>query len=126
VHSVLRNAVAELPDLDISAAELASADFDLLTHEDEIGLVKLMASWPRQVEIAAEAHEPHRIAFYLYELASAFHTLWNKGKEEPALRFIVAENRDVTAARLGLIRGVATVIASGLAIMGVKPVEEMR
>jgi arginyl-tRNA synthetase len=85
-----------------------------------------MASWPRQVETAAEAHEPHRIAFYLYELASAFHTLWNKGKEDPALRFIVAENRDLTAARLGLIRGVATVIASGLAIMGVKPVEEMR
>ena len=85
-----------------------------------------MSSWPRLVETAAEAHEPHRVAFYLYDLASAFHTLWNKGKEDPALRFIVAEDRSVTEARLGLIWGVATVIASGLGIMGVQPVEEMR
>jgi arginyl-tRNA synthetase len=126
VYSVLRNAVAEMADLDVSPGALSRADFNLLTHEDEIGLIKLMAGWPRLIETAAEAHEPHRVAFYLYDLASAFHTLWNKGKEDAALRFIVAENRGVTQARLGLIRGVATVIASGLAIMGVQPVEEMR
>jgi len=126
VHSVLRNAKAEMPDLDLSAEALSKADFGVLTHEDEVGLIKLMSSWPRLVETAAEAHEPHRVAFYLYDLASAFHTLWNKGKEDPALRFIVAEDRSVTEARLGLIWGVATVIASGLGIMGVQPVEEMR
>ncbi|HKJ75494.1 MAG TPA: arginine--tRNA ligase [Alphaproteobacteria bacterium] len=126
VHSVMRNAKAEMPDLDLSAEALSKADFGVLTHEDEVGLIKLMSSWPRLVETAAEAHEPHRVAFYLYDLASAFHTLWNKGKEDPALRFIVAEDRSVTEARLGLIWGVATVIASGLGIMGVQPVEEMR
>ena len=101
VHSVLRNAKAEIPDLDTSSpAALAAADFGRLTHEDEVGLIKLMASWPRLVETAADAHEPHRVAFYLYELASAFHTLWNKGKEDAALRFIVADDRSVTEARL--------------------------
>ena len=83
-------------------------------------------SFPRVIEAAAEAHEPHRIAFYLFELASLFHSLWNKGKDQPDLRFILAEQRDVTLARLALIRATAYVIASGLGVLGVEPKEEMR
>ena len=85
-----------------------------------------MASFPRAVEQAALAHEPHRIAFYLYDLASAFHGLWNKGKDEPRLRFIVSDDKDVTMARLALIRATGYVIAAGLGILGVEPAEEMR
>ncbi len=124
VHSVLRN--ARDVDIDTSDAALAAADLSLLTDEAELGLVRLMATFPRQVEQAAQAHEPHRVAFHLYDLASAFHALWNKGKDEPALRFILAEDRNVTLARLALIRAVAYVIAAGLAILGVEPAEEMR
>ena len=88
--------------------------------------MKLMANWPRVVETAAEAHEPHRVAFYLYDLASAFHALWNLGKEDAGLRFITPPDRSLTLARLALIQAVAGVIASGLAVMGVEPAEEMR
>ena len=77
------------------------------------------------VEAAAEAHEPHRIAFYLQEVAAQFHTLWNKGKDEAELRFIIAADPSLTRARLALVRGLAIVIASGLAVIGVDPVEEM-
>jgi arginyl-tRNA synthetase len=125
-HSVLRNAATEMARQEISADVLASADLGRLVHPAEIGLIKQTAGWPRIVEAAAEAHEPHRIAFYLYELASTFHGLWNMGKEDASLRFIVAEDRALTLARLALIRGLATVIASGLAVLGVQPVEEMR
>ncbi|MGB5950770.1 MAG: arginine--tRNA ligase [Parvibaculum sp.] len=124
VHSVLRN--AKEAGIEHSDAALAAADLAPLTDEAELGLIKLMGAFPRQVEQAAQAHEPHRIAFYLYDLASAFHALWNKGKEDPALRFIVAEDRNVTLARLALIRAVANVIAAGLGILGVEPAEEMR
>ncbi|MBP9691969.1 MAG: arginine--tRNA ligase, partial [Alphaproteobacteria bacterium] len=86
----------------------------------------LLAGWPRQVEIAALAREPHRLCYYLYEIAGQFHMLWNKGKEEALLRFIVPQNQEVTRARLAMIQGVAHVIASGLHIFGVTPVEEMR
>ena len=85
-----------------------------------------MASWPRMVEGAALAHEPHRIAFYLGELATEFHSLWNKGKDDTSLRFILENDRDLTLARLALVKGVAFVIASGLQVIGVVPVEEMR
>jgi arginyl-tRNA synthetase len=85
-----------------------------------------MAGWPRVVESAAEAHEPHRIAFYLYDLAAAFHGLWNRGKEEASLRFLIADDPALTAARLALIKAMALTIASGLGIFGVEPVEEMR
>lgn len=124
VHSVLRN--AKEAGIEHSDAALAAADLASLTDEAELGLMKLMGAFPRQVEQAAQAHEPHRIAFYLYDLASAFHALWNKGKEDPSLRFIVAEDRNVTLARLALIRAVANVIAAGLGILGVEPAEEMR
>jgi arginyl-tRNA synthetase len=125
-HSVLRNAAAEMPRREFSSAALARTDLGRLTHPAEIGLIKRMAGWPRTVEAAADAHEPHRIAFYLHELASAFHGLWNIGKEDASLRFIVPEDQTLTEARLALTSALATVIASGLAIIGVQPVEEMR
>ena len=126
VHSVLRNARAEIAGLEASTGALARAPLDRLTDEGELALIKLLAAWPRQVETAAEAHEPHRIAFYMHDVAAAFHGLWNKGKENPALRFIVAEDRALTEARLALLRAVELVIAAGLRIFGVEPVEEMR
>ena len=78
------------------------------------------------IETSAEAHEPHRLAFFLYDVAAAFHGLWNRGKDEAALRFLIADDEALSAARLALVRAVALVIASGLGIFGVKPVEEMR
>ena len=99
---------------------------DSLTDPDELGLIKLLAGWPRLVESAADAHEPHRVAFYLSETAAAFHSLWNKGKDEARLRFILPDDAETTLARMALVRATATVIASGLGVMGVKPVEELR
>ncbi|MGK2739700.1 arginine--tRNA ligase [Tepidicaulis sp. LMO-SS28] len=126
IHSVLRNAREEEAGLDLSDEALAKADISILGDEAELTLIKQMAQFPRMVEQAAEAHEPHRVAFYLYELASAFHTLWNKGKDDPSLRFIVTGDRNVTLARLALIRAAAYVIAAGLDILGVDAIEEMR
>ncbi|MBL6951578.1 MAG: arginine--tRNA ligase [Alphaproteobacteria bacterium] len=125
IHSVLRRAAEDLPDLPLDLENLTRADLDRLTDSAEMDLIKQMASWPRAVEIAAQAREPHRIAFYLNELASNFHALWNKGNAEPNLRFIIVEDRAVTQARLALIQGVAFVLASGLAILGVEPLEAM-
>ncbi len=125
-HSVFRNAAEEFPDLATDAAHLRDARLDRLTDKDELALIKLMATWPRLVESAAEAHEPHRIAFYLGELAAAFHGLWNKGNTDAGARFIVKGDAELTRARLALLRAMATVIASGLAVLGVAPVEEMR
>jgi arginyl-tRNA synthetase len=111
---------------DLSADALAAGPLHRLTDPAEIALIRLMAGWPRLVESAAEAHEPHRVAFYLADLAAGFHGLWNKGKDDVTLRFLMAEDRDLSLARLGLVRAVAQVIASGLAVFGVEPVEEMR
>jgi arginyl-tRNA synthetase len=124
--SVLRHAAEEMGDIDLSPGALARAPAARLTDSAELGLIKLMAGWPRLVESAAEAHEPHRVAFYLYDLAAAFHGLWNKGKDEASLRFLIPGDRDVTVARLAMVRALTFVIASGLGIFGVKPVEEMR
>jgi arginyl-tRNA synthetase len=85
-----------------------------------------LALYPRLVEAAAAAHEPHRISFYLYELASDFHAQWNRGTEMPYLRFIIQNDPLLTLARLALVQGVATVLASGLALLGVEAPEEMR
>ena len=126
VRSVLRKAPEEAPQIDISPVALASADLSKLTDEGELGLIKKMAAWPKTVELAAEAHEPHRIAFYLYELASTFHAQWNQGKEKEVLRFIRPDDLPLTAARLAMLQALAFVIASGLEVMGVEPVEEMR
>ncbi|HJM94085.1 MAG: arginine--tRNA ligase [Alphaproteobacteria bacterium] len=125
IHSVLRRVGDELPDLAFDPESLAKSDLGLLTDSAEMDLIKQMATWPRAVEIAAQAREPHRIAFYLNELASDFHSLWNKGNAEPGLRFIMEEDAGTTQARLALIQGVAFVLASGLGIMGVEPVDAM-
>jgi len=128
-RSVLRNALETLgTDVlgDISYPELAKTDCSDLTDPDEIALIRLMATWPRTVETAAAAHEPHRIAFYLAEVASAFHSLWNKGKEDVSLRFIIEDDIQLTRARLALIGGAASIIAGALAVMGVEALEELR
>jgi arginyl-tRNA synthetase len=124
ISSVLRN--ASEAGVTLRDNELANVDLAGLKDEAELALVRLMAAFPRQIEQAALSHEPHRIAFALYDLASGFHALWNKGKDDSSLRFIIAENRNVTLARLALIRACACVLASGLGILGVEPAEEMR
>ncbi|WP_417457379.1 arginine--tRNA ligase [Kordiimonas sp.] len=126
VCSVLAKAREAFPSLDTSDASLAAADLSLLSTEGEIGMIKQCMAWPRMVEAAAEAHEPHRIAFFLYDLASEFHTFWNKGNDDASLRFIIEGDEAVTKARMALVRAVAIVIASGLSVLGVTPLEEMR
>jgi arginyl-tRNA synthetase len=123
--SVMRHAAEQLPPERLGDAALAAAPLDRLADHFELALIRLLASWPRIVEGAAEAHEPHRIAFFLQEVAAQFHLLWTKGKDEATLRFLVAADPDLTCARLALVRAVAFVIASGLAVFGVEPVEEM-
>lgn len=125
-RSVLRSAPDELAGLDTSPEALAGADLSLLTDPAELDLVKIMAAWPRIIEQAAEAHEPHRVAFYLHDLASAFHGLWNKGNDDASLRFLQADTPEVSRARMALVQATATVIASGLDVLGVVPVEELR
>jgi arginyl-tRNA synthetase len=124
--SVLRHARASFAPDEIAPAALAAANLALLVESEEIALIRHLANWPRIVESAAEMHEPHRIAFYLHDLAAAFHGLWTKGKDDASLRFIMTEARALTLARLALVQGVAFVVASGLAVYGVEPVEEMR
>jgi arginyl-tRNA synthetase len=123
--SVMRHAVEELPGEGLSDAALAEAQLDRLTDPSELAVIRLLAGWPRVVESAAEAHEPHRIAFYLQEVAAQFHLLWTKGRDEAQLRFIISGDPGLTRARLALVRGVAIVVASGLAVFGVTPAEEM-
>jgi arginyl-tRNA synthetase len=111
---------------DVSDATLAGVDLSGLTHEAELTLIKKLAEWPRLVEIAARGHEPHRIAFYLYDLASDFHALYHQGSTDEALRFVQEGDSDATQAKIALIRAVAIVILHGLSILGVTPAEEMR
>tara|TARA_B100000676_G_scaffold305116_1_gene358610 strand:+ start:2542 stop:4296 length:1755 start_codon:yes stop_codon:yes gene_type:complete len=126
ICSLLRNVFDIFPDISVSDEDLSDADLNLLTSDSEIEMIKELANWPEVVKRSAKANEPHRVAFYLYELASSFHSLWNKGNSEEELRFIIPGHRDKTLVRLALARTVAIVIASGLGVMGVKPVEEMR
>ena len=123
--SVMRHAAELLPEAALDDAALVTAPLDRLADSAELGLVRLLAGWPRIVASAAEAHEPHRIAFFLQDVAAQFHLLWTKGKDDATLRFLVAADPALTRARLALVRGVALVIASGLAVFGVEPVEEM-
>ena len=121
---------ARIASLQRKAAEAgvsldALADLDLLDAE-ELALVKAAAQYPRVVESSAMAHEPHRIAFYLYDLAAEFHALWNRGNDDPARRFLVEDNPQLSRARLELARGIGQIIRNGLMIMGVEAVEEMR
>jgi arginyl-tRNA synthetase len=123
--SVFRQA-AEVPGIDASAEALSGARLDGLEDPGELGLVRRLAEYPRVVEAAAEAHEPHRIAFYVHDLASEFHAHWNRGKELPQLRFINAADVDSTSGRLALVHAVKLVLSEGLAILGVSAPEEMR
>jgi arginyl-tRNA synthetase len=125
ICSVFRNAAEELQPQDISDQALRESEFHLLTDESELAVVKRLAQFPRLVEAAAITREPHRIAFYLFDLASDFHSLWNKGKESPQLRFILLNNIRVTIARLALLRAIRYVLANGLHILGVRPAEAM-
>src|SRR5262245_10205356 len=129
-QSVFRNAREVVPDLpredDLRGKVLEAAPLERLEHEDEMALMKKVAAYPRVVEAAAAAHEPHRIAFYLYELASQFHGLWTLGNNVPYLRFIIFDDPQISMARLALVQGVANVLASGLKLLGVEAPEEMR
>ncbi len=129
-QSVFRNARAEMPDLpadDAARAEwLKGAPLAALSDPGELSLLRKIALYPRMVEAAATAHEPHRIAFYLYELASEFHAQWTRGKDLPHLRFIIQNDPQTTMARLAMVQGIVIVLASGLALLGVEAPEEMR
>ena len=126
-QSVFRNARAAFADLPADIADLAAVvELDRLSDPAELSLMRRIALYPRVVEGAALAHEPHRIAFYLFDLASEFHALWTLGNASPHLRFIIQNDRQMTAARLVLVQGVVTVLASGLALLGVEAPNEMR
>ncbi|SFC34079.1 arginine--tRNA ligase [Tropicimonas isoalkanivorans] len=124
VKSVLRKAAEA--GIAVDDATLAGADLSGLTHPAEVALAAKVAEWPRLLEIAARTHEPHRVAFYLYELAGELHALWNRGNEEPALRFLQEDDPATSQAKIALARAVSVVISTGLGILGVTPVEEMR
>ncbi len=125
-RSIRRNVAAELP----TAMQLAQTPslqlLSHLSHPQEIALIRLMCSWPRMVESSAVSLEPHRIAFYLHDLAAAFHSLWNQGNGDAGLRFIIKDDIELTAARVALAHALSFVLASGLMVLGVEPVEEMR
>lgn len=123
VCSVLRKAVEA--GIDVSDAALSKADLAGNQHEAELKLARQIAEWPRLIEIAARANEPHRIAFFLYEIASDLHSLWNRGNDDTSLRFL-QDDPATSQAKIGLARAAAVVISAGLAILGVKPAEEMR
>ncbi|MEQ1954753.1 arginine--tRNA ligase [Mesorhizobium sp. CN2-181] len=124
-HSVFRQAAEQLGEVDASRAALAK-DVAMLSDESEIALVRKLAEYPRLIESAAQSLEPHRLAFYLYDLASAFHAQWNRGNENIDLRFVKVTDRQLTHARLGLVQAVLDVITSGLGLIGAEAPSEMR
>ena len=123
--SIFRKAGIEVPELDFSAAALADAEVELLTSAADLELIRLLAAWPRTVSAAAIAHEPHRIAFYVHDLAAAFHGFWAKGNDDHSLRFVNAADPKLTLARLALVDAVRQVIRNGLGILGVSAPEEL-
>jgi arginyl-tRNA synthetase len=123
--SVLRNVRDVFPDLDLGGGALAQSDLDRLSDAAEVALIRKIAQFPGIVEASAQAHEPHRIAFYLYDIAAEFHALWNRGKDSPQLRFIYETDRELTRARVALVVATRQVLASGLGILGVKAMHEM-
>jgi arginyl-tRNA synthetase len=125
-RSVLRGAAEMFPGTPMTEHDLAATSVDALTSDQELAVIRRLALWPRTVEAAAIAREPHRIAFFLYDLAADFHMLWNRGKDDSTLRFLQVDRPAETRARLALVAATAVVIRSGLAVMGVTPVEEMR
>jgi arginyl-tRNA synthetase len=125
-RSVLRAAADMFGDARVAGPALAEVSLDRLQAAAELAMIRRLAQWPRTVEAAAQAREPHRIAFFLYDLASDFHMLWNRGKDAATLRFLQPGRPVETLARLALVAATAVTIRSGLAVMGVEPVEEMR
>lgn len=123
-HSILRQARETAPD--VASADESTAPLHLLTDPSELALVRKLAEFPRVIDAAADTHEPHRVAFYLYELASDFHGHWNAGKENVNLRFVNPDQPLLTHARLALVKAVRNVLASGLEVLGVNAPEEMR
>ncbi|MGQ7791460.1 arginine--tRNA ligase [Faunimonas sp. B44] len=123
--SVRRQAGEEIPAVDLSPAALAGADLGLLSDEGERAIIRQMADWPRLLDAAARAREPHRVAYYLHDLASTFHAHWNRGKELPQLRFIKPEDLEVSRARLALVTAIGAVLRAGLEILGVEAPDEM-
>ena len=123
--SVLRNVREAFPDLGLEEGALAGSDLGLLKDEAEVALIRRIAQFPRLVESAALAHEPHRIGFYLYDLAGDLHGLWNRGKDLPQLRFIYESDRELTRARVALVAATKRVLASGLGILGVHAMHEL-
>lgn len=124
IHSVLRR--ARDGGIDVADSSLLSADMSHLAHPAELELARKVAEWPRLIEHAARAHEPHRVAFYLYEIASDLHSLWNRGNDDLSLRFVQEGDAARSRAKIALVRAVGVVISSGLGILGVTPAEEMR
>lgn len=124
-YSVFRKVAEDMPTLAVDAEALAAADLSVLTSEADLELIRALAQWPRIVASAAEAHEPHRVAFYLYELAGAFHGFWAKGNQDVALRFVNADNSKLTIARLALVGAVRQVLVNGLSLLGVSAPEEL-
>jgi arginyl-tRNA synthetase len=130
-RSIFRRARSEMmPSLPLSQAELgeflSDARLERLDHAADLRVIRQLAVFPRMIEAAAVAHEPHRIAFYLYDLAGDFNALYNKGDDLPYLRFIINNDAEITKARLALVQGVVSVLASGLAVLGVHAPDEMR
>jgi arginyl-tRNA synthetase len=125
-RSIFRQVAAEMPQLAVDRGSLLTARLERLEDVGEMGLIRRLAEFPRVVESAAEAHEPHRVAFFLHELASDLHAHWNRGKELPQLRFINPTDSESTLARLALVEAVRVVLSTGLAILGVAAPEEMR
>jgi arginyl-tRNA synthetase len=125
-RSVLRQAASVFAGSDFSVETLAGADLALLEDEGEVGLIKMIGQFPRMIDAAAAVHEPHRIAFYLHDLASLFHSHWTRGKDQPQLRFVNEDRSNLTFARLALVTALTSVLASGLNILGVGAPEEMR
>lgn len=123
--SIFRNAVRDLPGFDVSPEALKGADLSLLSSAEELELIRMVGSWPRQVAAAARAYEPHRLAFYLHELAASFHAFWAKGKENPGLRFVNDDAPTLTLARLALVDGVRQVLSNGLDLLGVSAPKEL-
>jgi len=124
-HSVFRQASEQLGEANFDRNSLAAASASL-TDEGELGLVRKLAEYPRLIESAALSLEPHRLAFYLYDLASAFHGHWNRGTDNPDLRFVKVNDRQLTHARLGLVQAVSDVLTSGLTLIGADAPTEMR
>ncbi|UYO00068.1 MAG: arginine--tRNA ligase [Devosia sp.] len=123
--SVFRTAARDMPELDVSPAALAAADIELLSSPADLELIRLIGAWPRTVAAATLAHEPHRAAFYVHELAAALHGFWAKGKDDPQLRFVNPSDPKLTLARLALVDAVRQVIRNGLGLLGVTAPDEL-